>query len=66
MPIYSARKLHPNELYMVLKGLKALKRVETDLPSGSMAIVGYSVTKRVKKEKHHVDCNIQWLIDLGA
>lgn len=69
VPIYDGRKLRDiGDLSEVLDNLHTLKAYKGgDLPSGSMAIVGYTVNKRSKMDTAcTVDFNIQWVMGLGA
>jgi hypothetical protein len=67
VPIYDARELDTDKIEDVLLALASLHQFEDDVPTGSCAVVGHTITTYIKKDKTtQVSFNIHWVAVIGT
>ena len=68
VPIYDARELDTDNFDDVLAGMTTLDQLDSDVPEGSCAVVGHTITTFVKKstEQLNVSFNVHWVAVIGT
>jgi hypothetical protein len=64
VPIYDARKVD-SEFYQLVLDVDKLKRINSEIPSGSCAVVAYTVNTW-SRDPINVSFNIKWAMLLGV
>jgi hypothetical protein len=65
VPVYDARKVDSN-FYDLALGPSQLERVNREVPSGSCAVVAYTLNTWGKTHPINVSFNVKWVMVLGV